>query len=89
MSEAASPKRTLAVTWAATAVLVGAVVGGAVLVERKLSRTWARMREDIHPFAPAAASLKRRRAAYQKQLEHAFDAGEVIGELIRLVPRSR
>jgi hypothetical protein len=78
-----------AVVWTATAVVVGATVAGAVLVERALSRAWAGMREEIHPFGHAAARLKRARAAYTKRLERASDVGEVIGGIIRLSARSR
>ena len=89
MSEAPNPEIPPAFTWAATAVVVGGLVAGAVLVERALNRTWNRMREDIHPLAPAAASLKRTRATYRRRVGHAADVGGVIGELIRMAPRNR
>ena len=84
-----SAEPSAAVTWVATAVAVGGVIAGAVIVERALSRTWATMREDIHPFAPAAASLERTRATYRRRFEHASDVADVVVELIRLAQRSR
>jgi hypothetical protein len=84
-----TPEPSAAVTWVAAAVVVGGMIAGAVLVERALSRTWARMREDIHPFAPAAASLQRTRATYRRRFDHASDVADVAAELIRLAPRSR
>jgi len=89
MSEASTPETPAAVTWVATAVVVGGLVAGAVLVERAFTRTWKRMRENIHPLAPAAASLQRTRATYRRRAGHVTDAGGVIGELIRMAPRSR
>jgi hypothetical protein len=89
MSDLTLADRSPVPTWVATAVMVGALVAGAVLVERALIKAWAEMRKDIHPLAPVAASLQRTKAAYRQRLDSTAEVGQVVRELYRVAPRSR
>jgi hypothetical protein len=83
------PDRSAVLTWVATALVVGALVAGAVGVERLLIRAWEEMRKDIHPLAPAAARIQRTKDTYRRRLDNTTDATQVIRDLSRMAPRSR
>jgi hypothetical protein len=73
----------------ATAIVVGVTVAGAVSVQRRLDRAWARMRKDIDPLGPAAARVQRTRDTFHRRAHGAAEIMDAIGELVRMAPIRR
>jgi hypothetical protein len=83
------PSESPVPTWVATAIVVGVAVVGAVSVQRWADRSWAAMRKDIDPLAPAAAKLQLSRDTFRRRIHGLGDVTQVIGDLIRMAPTSR
>jgi hypothetical protein len=89
VNEPTVPGQSAVPTWVATAIVVGVTVVGAVSVQRWLDRTWATMRKDIDPLAPAAARLQRTRDTFHTRTRGAAEIMDAIGELVRMAPSRR